>query len=147
MNGQSHTCQFFMGSTEFDKSFDWEYCTDHKNSINNIFRLSLSTLIDLENSLFDIIILLTNYFSNKKGGHYLRKYGIKDKPLNWYSSMKIFLEPKTSKTYFNAIFVISAVLLSSWKTFIKFRWPCEKFTLVRKIDLINFVVSFLTSVK
>ena len=50
----------------------------------------------------------------------------KNEPLNWYHSMKIFLEPKTSKTVFSAIFVISAILVSLRKTFIKFQLTLRK---------------------
>ena len=38
--------------------------------------------------------------------------------------------PKKSEIVFNAIFVISGVLASLGKTFIKFGWPSEKLTLM-----------------
>ena len=105
------TFQFFKGSIEFDKSFSqWcQYCTDHKNSIDNFF---WTFLVNIDRLGKITTFGIQSQFSMSKITWIFLEKSLKN--INWGAHS------------FRAIFVISAVLVSIWKNSNRFRWPCEK---------------------
>ena len=137
-------------STEFYKNIsNWRYdCTDNKNDLDFFLRLVKWPKIAVKKKPNFSEVLGTKVV---QFWCYTKSIMTKNVPLNWYFSMKFFLERfewflmlkiafenqilALFDGYFwphekiKSIFVISAFIPSIWNVFIKFRWHDEKLTL------------------